>query len=71
MSCGVGCRCSSDPTLLWVWCGLAAAALIGTLAWELPYAVGVALRRQKKKKKKKKKRKEKWAWNCVSKEVER
>ena len=24
MSCGVGCRCSSDPTLLWLWCRLAA-----------------------------------------------
>ena len=34
-------------------CRLAAAALIGPLAWELPYAVGAALKRQKKKKKKK------------------
>ena len=36
-SCGYGCR----P---------AAAAPIGSLAWELPYATGVALKRQKKKK---------------------
>ena len=25
MSC-VGCRCSLDPALLWLWCGLAAVA---------------------------------------------
>ena len=31
----------------------AAAALIGPLAWEAPYAVGVALKRRKTKKKKK------------------
>ena len=29
-----------DPVLLWLWCRLAAAAPIGALAWELPYAVG-------------------------------
>jgi len=28
-------------------------ALIGPLAWELPYAVGMALKRQKKKRQKK------------------
>ena len=28
MSCGVGHRCSSDPTLLWLWRKPAAAALI-------------------------------------------
>ena len=27
-SCGVGCRCGSDPLLLWLWCRLAAATLI-------------------------------------------
>ena len=31
-----------DPVLLWLWCGLAAAALIQPLAWELPYAMGAA-----------------------------
>ena len=41
--------------LLWLWCRLAATALIGPLAWKLSYAVGVALKRQKDKKKKKKK----------------
>ena len=48
MSCGVGLRRSSDPTLLWLWCRLVATAPIGPLAWELPYAVGAALKRQKK-----------------------
>ena len=28
MSCGVGCRLSSDLVLLWLWCRLAAIALI-------------------------------------------
>ena len=41
MSCGVGCRCSSDPVLLW--CRPAAAALIEPLAQELPHAVPVTL----------------------------
>ena len=40
--------------MLWLWCRLAAVALIGPLAWELPYAVGMALKSKKKKKKKKK-----------------
>ena len=47
MSCGVGRRGSSDLALLWLWCRLAAAALICPLAWELPYVVGSALKRQK------------------------
>ena len=54
MNCGVGCRCGSDLALLWLWCGLAAIALIGPLAGEPPYATGAALKRQKTKKKKKK-----------------
>ena len=33
-----------DPTLLWLWYRLAAVALILSLAWELPYAAGVALK---------------------------
>ena len=37
---GVDCRCGSDPALLWLWCRLAAAALIRPLAWEPPYAPG-------------------------------
>ena len=47
MSCGVGHRCSSDPALLWLWCRLAAAALLQPLAQELTYAVGVALKKEK------------------------
>ena len=52
MSCDVGCRCSSDPAWQWLWYRLMATALNGPLAWEPPYASGVALRRQKDKKKK-------------------
>ena len=47
MSCGVGRRCGSDSSLLWLWCRPAAVALIDPLVWEPPYAVGVALKRQK------------------------
>ena len=36
-----------DPALLWLWCRLAAVALIGPLGWEPPYAMGVALKKQK------------------------
>ena len=53
---GAGCRCGSDPGLLWLWCKPAAVAPIGPLAWELTHAVGVALKSRKKKKKKRKKR---------------
>ena len=48
MTCGVGRRHGLDPTLLWLWCRPADAALIQPLAWELPYAMGEALKRQKK-----------------------
>ena len=41
MSCGVGCRRSSDPELLWLWCRPVATAPIRPLAWEPPYAAGV------------------------------
>ena len=34
-----------------LWCRLAAVSLIGPLAWELPYAMGAALKKDKKKKK--------------------
>ena len=40
--------------LLWQWCRMAATALLGPLAWEAPYAAGVALERRKDEKKKKK-----------------
>ena len=51
MSSGVGPGRGLDPMLLWLWGMPAAAALIRPLAWEPPYAVDVALKRQKKKKK--------------------
>ena len=49
VSCGVGRRRGSDPTLLWLWYRLATIAPIQPLAWESPYAMGVALKRQKKR----------------------
>ena len=48
MSCGVGHRGSSDLALLWLWHRPAATALIRPLAWEPPYATGVALKKDKK-----------------------
>ena len=57
MNFGISHRRGSDPALLWLWRRPAATAPIRPLAWELPYAAGVALEeaeRQKKKKKKKK-----------------
>ena len=53
MSCGVGRRRGSDPTLLWLWCRLVATAHIRPLAWEPPCAVGAALEMAKRQKKKK------------------
>ena len=49
MSCGVGCRHSLDPAFLCLWCRPAAVPLIRSLAWELPYAMGVALESKKKR----------------------
>ena len=40
----LGRRWGSDLVLLWLWCRLAAAALIQPLVWELPYAEGAALK---------------------------
>jgi len=42
VSCGVGCRRGSDPALLWLWRRPVATAPIQPLAWEPPYATGVA-----------------------------
>ena len=55
VSCGIGHRQDSDLAFLWLWCRLAATALMSwnPLAWEPPYATGAALKRQKKEKKKK------------------
>ena len=46
MSYSVGPRLSSDLSLLWLWYRTVATAPIQPLAWELPYAVGAALKRQ-------------------------
>ena len=46
VSCGVGCRRGSDPALLWLWCRTATTAPIQPQAWESPYAIGAALKRQ-------------------------
>jgi len=51
MSCGVGCRCGLDPELLWLWRRPVATAPIGPLAWEPPYAMGEALKRQQQQQK--------------------
>ena len=53
MSCGVGRRRGLDLAWLWLWRRPAAIAWIRPLAWEPPYAVGVALKGQKRQKKKK------------------
>ena len=50
VSCGVGCRHGSDLVWLWLWHRLVATAL--SLAWEPPYAMGVALENAKRLKKK-------------------
>ena len=42
--------CGSDLAWLWLRCRLAPEALIQPLAWELPFAEGVALKSHKKKK---------------------
>ena len=49
MSCGVDLGCGWDLALLWLWCRPAAAAPIGLLAWELPYAESAALERKNKR----------------------
>ena len=56
MSCGVGRRCSLDPAWPWLQLRPAGVVLIQPLSWELPYALGGALKRQGKKKKEKKKK---------------
>uniref|UniRef100_A0A8D0QES3 Ryanodine receptor 1 n=1 Tax=Sus scrofa TaxID=9823 RepID=A0A8D0QES3_PIG len=54
--CGVGRRRGSGPELLWLWRRLAATAPIRPLAWEPPYAAGVALEKAKRQKKEKRER---------------
>ena len=48
MSFSVGHRRGSDPELLWLQYRQGAATPIRSLAWELPYAAGVALKDKKR-----------------------
>ena len=59
LECGVGRRGESDPVLLWLWRRPAATARIRLLAWEPPYAAGVARKKQTNKQKRPKKQKRK------------
>ena len=52
MTCGADHRGGLDLVLLWLWCRLVAVAPIGSLTWELPYAIPT----KKKKKKNEKER---------------
>jgi len=51
VSYAVGCRRGSDLVLLRLWYRLAALSPIRPLAWERPYATGMALKSKKEKKK--------------------
>ena len=42
MSCGVGHRYGSDPTLLWLWCGL--AVLCGCTTYRISFTISQQLR---------------------------
>ena len=57
MSCGIGCRRSWDPALLWLWRRPVFTALIKPLAWEPPYAAGAALEKEKRQNKTKQNKK--------------
>ena len=59
MSCGIDRRHSLDLALLWLRCRPAAIAPIRPLAWEIPNAKDVALKRQKKKKKREREKEKK------------
>ena len=60
MSCGVGHRRGLDLVGLWLWHRPEATALIQPLAWELPHAMGTALKKTNKKKRTKKSLRELW-----------
>ena len=47
MSCGVGRRRGSGPTLPWLWHRPVATAPVRPLAWVPPYAAGAALEKTK------------------------
>ena len=49
MSCGAVHRLGWDSALLWLRCRPASTAPIQLLAWEPPYAVGVALKKKRER----------------------
>ena len=55
-------KCGSDLALLWLWRRPAAVAPIRPLAWEPPYAEGVALKSKSKTKENKKNQRQKVTW---------
>ena len=48
VSCGTHYKHGLDLALLWLWSRPAAVAPIRPLAWELPHAMGTALKQKKK-----------------------
>ena len=54
----LGCGIAVTVALVWLWRRAATAAPIRPLAWELPKAVGAALKSQKKRKKKRERERE-------------
>ena len=50
MSCGVGCRCSADLVLLWLWHRLAAVVVISKIAREPTYNRLVTIKKKKNNK---------------------
>ena len=48
MSRDIGRKLGLDSAFLWLRCRLVAVAPIRALAWELPYAADMALKRQEK-----------------------
>ena len=58
VSCSVGCRCSLDFELLWLWCRPAAEALILTPSLGTSICGRCGPKKKKKKKKKREKKRE-------------
>ena len=50
MSCGVGCRCGLDPTLLWLWLRLMASSPIRTPSLGTSIYHGCSLKKKEKRK---------------------
>ena len=50
LCCGLWLQPQLDLAMVWLWCRPVATAPIQPLAWESPYVMGAALKRQRKKK---------------------